>query len=187
MSGRAPIPFQEEATMTAIRPTLCARCARQGKTCCQGREIYLTPGDLQRICRFTRDLEFMEWSASTDPSYLDQDDDPVWQRHVFGRDGRRRILQRRANGDCYFLDFGGCRLPMEVRPLLCRLHPVTYTADHIDGEADEGCPRHLLYADESVFGALHMTMDLARQWHRQLYEEIMTDEHDDRIDLRPPL
>jgi hypothetical protein len=28
-------------------------------------------------------------------------------------------------------------------------------------------------------------MELALQWHRQLYEEIITDDHDDRIDLRP--
>ena len=169
--------------MTALRPSLCARCARQGKTCCQGREIYLTPRDRERIRAFTGELDFVEWAPSADPSYLDQDDDPLWQRHVFDGDGRRRILKRRPDGDCLLLSPQGCRLPMEVRPLLCRLHPLTYTADHLDPEADEGCPRHLLYADESVFGAIHMTMDLARQWHRQLYEEIITDEHDDRIDL----
>jgi Fe-S-cluster containining protein len=173
--------------MTALRPSLCARCARQGKTCCQGREIYLTPGDIQRIRAFTGELQFMEWSPTTDPSYLDQDGDPVWQRHVFDGDGRRRTLRRRPDGDCLFLGPQGCGLPLEVRPLLCRLHPVTYTADRIDSTADEGCPRYLLEADESVFDAIHMTMDLARQWHRQLYEEIMTDAHDDRIDLRPPL
>jgi len=72
-------------------------------------------------------------------------------------------------------------------PTLCRLHPLTYTADRIDAEPDEGCPRHLLSTAESVFDAIHMTMDLARQWHRQLYEEIITDDHDDRIDLRPSL
>ena len=33
----------------------------------------------------------------------DQDDDPTWQRHVFRADGSRRILKRRANGDCTFL------------------------------------------------------------------------------------
>jgi Fe-S-cluster containining protein len=175
--------FQEEETMTATKPTLCALCARQGKTCCQGREIYITPEDMQRIRAFSGDLEFVEWSPTTDPSYLDQDDDPVWQRHVLGGDNRRRILKRKPDGDCLFLGNRGCRLPMDVRPLLCRLHPLTYTADHIDAEADAGCPRHLLCSGESVFDAIHMTMELAQQWHRQLYEEIMTDDHDDRIDV----
>ena len=173
--------------MTVIRPTLCARCARQGKTCCQGREIYLTPGDRERIRSITGTLDFVEWTAAADPSYRDQDDDPLWQRHVFDDDGRRRILKRRSDGNCFFLDAQGCRLPMEVRPLLCRLHPLTYTADRIDAEADGECPRHLLFADESIWEAVHITMDLARQWHRQLYEEIMTDVHDDWIDLRPSL
>jgi len=117
--------------MTATPPTLCARCAQQGKTCCQGREIYITPEDRQRIRAFAGKLEFVEW--------------------------------------------------------LPALHPLTYTADRIDAEPDEGCPRHLLSAAASVFDAIHMTMDLARQWHRQLYEEIITDDHDDRIDLRPSL
>ena len=173
--------------MTAIRPTLCARCARQGKTCCQGREIYLTPGDKQRIGAFSGNEDFVEWSPTTDPSYLDQDDDPPWRQHVFGPDGRRRILKRSANGDCVFLGDRGCRLPLAVRPLLCRLHPLTYTAYGIDAEADEGCPRHLLDPDESLFEAVQLTMGLARQWYRQLYEEIMTDVHDDRVDLRPSL
>jgi hypothetical protein len=64
---------------------------------------------------------------------------------------------------------------------------LTYTAERIDGDVEGECPRHLLFADESALVAVHITMDLARQWHSQLYKEIMTDEHDDRIDLRPAL
>jgi len=173
--------------MSTIQPTLCARCARQGKTCCQDREIYLTPGDRRRMQAYTGNEAFVEWSPTADPSYLDQDDDPLWRRYVFDHDGRRRILKRRPDGNCFFLDTQGCRLPMDVRPLLCRLHPLTYTADHIDAEPDGDCPRHLLFAGESVVEAIHMTMELARHWHHQLYEEIITDDHDDRIDLRPSL
>ena len=76
---------------------------------------------------------------------------------------------------------------MEVRPLLCRLHPFTYTADHIDAEPDAGCPRHLLISGESIFEAIHLSMELARQWHSQLYEEILTDDDDNRVDLRSSL
>lgn len=173
--------------MTATRPTLCARCACESRTCCQDREIYLTPGDRLRIRAFAGNEQFVEWCPTANPSYLDQDDDPLWRQHVFDRDGGRRILKRSPDGDCFFLGPGGCRLPMDVRPLLCRLHPLTYTADRIDADAEAGCPRHLLAEGESVLEAVNITMDLAHQWHRQLYEEIMTDDHDDRAGLRPSL
>jgi uncharacterized protein len=171
----------------AIRQTLCGRCAQQGKTCCQGREIYITPGDLRRIGAVTQGLQFVEWTRTADPSYMDQDDDPVWRQHVFGNDGSRRILKRQTNGDCIFLGSQGCRLAMAVRPLLCRLHPFTYTADHIDDEPDADCPRRLLVSGESVFEAIHISMALAKQWHRQLYEEVITDDNDNRADIRPSL
>ena len=172
--------------MTATAPSLCARCAREGRTCCQGREIYITAGDRRRIRAYTGGNDFVEWSAATDPAYQDQDDDPVWRQHVLGN-GRRPILKRTPDGDCFFLGAGGCRLPNDVRPLLCRLHPLTYTADRIGADAEEECPRHLLADGESVLEAVNITMDLARRWHRQLYEEIMTDDPDDRTDLRPSL
>ena len=173
--------------MVAIQPTLCGRCAQQGRTCCQGREIYITPGDLRRIGAVTGELQFAEWTRTADPSYMDQDDDPVWRQHVFGSDGSRRILKRQANGDCIFLGSDGCRLALAVRPLLCRLHPFTYTADHIDNEPDTDCPKQLIVTGESVFEAIHTSMELAQQWHRQLYEEVSTDDHDNRTDLRPSL
>ena len=169
--------------MGATKPTLCARCASQGRSCCQGREIFVTRGDLRRIRTYTGEDRFVEWACTTDPAYLDQDDDPVWRMHVFARDGSRRILRRAANGDCIFLTSAGCRLPLDVRPLLCRLHPYTYTADHIDAEPDEGCPRNLLVPGESVFTAMDMPSGLAGLWHRQLYEEIETDDPDNRTDL----
>lgn len=173
----------KEKTMVALMPTLCARCAMRGRTCCQGREIYLTPGDLRRIRTFTGEDQFVEWTRCTDPAYLDQNDDPVWRMHVFSKDGSRRTLRRTLNGDCVFLGAAGCRLPLDVRPLLCRLHPITYTADHIDSEPDAGCPRHLLTIGESILTAIHMPMDVVSLWHHQLYEEILTDDHDNRIDL----
>jgi Fe-S-cluster containining protein len=142
---------------------------------------------MRRINAVTGENQYVEWARTSDPAYLDQVDDPVWRRYVFRNDGSRRILKRRPNGDCIFLSPHGCLLAMEVRPLLCRLHPFTYTADHIDNEPDTDCPRHLLVAGESVFEAIHTSMELARQWHRQLYEEIIADGNDNRTDLRPPL
>lgn len=65
----------------------------------------------------------------------------------------------------------GCRLPMQVRPLVCRLHPYVYTATGISG-IDQSC----LIAKEldwtSVMQQLGMAIDTACQWHQLLYCEL---------------
>jgi Fe-S-cluster containining protein len=167
-----------------VEEVLCARCARLGKSCCQNREIYLTPADVHRIAAFTQRHDFTEWRAPDDPAYGEQSDDPVWDQHVFHQGHKRRILKKGANGDCTFLGPAGCLLPEAVRPLVCRLHPFTYTAAGLDPEPSPDCPRQLLPAGMNVFAALQLTVDQALAWHRQLYEEILKeDDADDRPDL----
>lgn len=163
---------------------LCARCAGRGKTCCQRTEIYVTPGDVGRICKHTGHFDFYEFQAPANPAYADQSDDPVWRQHVFHADGRRRVLKHRPSGDCVFLGAEGCRLPESVRPLVCRLYPYTYTAAGIDPEPDAACPRDLLPPGRSVTEELRMPMGRALAWHHLLYEEIMSDGDDDWTDLR---
>src|SRR5688572_5187759 len=95
-------PRQESLRM-ADEEFLCVRCARHTKTCCQRCEIYVTPGDVQRIEQHTDRYNFWEFRVPDDPNYADQDDDPAWRDHVFRQDGSRRVLKRQANGDCTFL------------------------------------------------------------------------------------
>ncbi|HSO18827.1 MAG TPA: hypothetical protein VLT88_05190 [Desulfosarcina sp.] len=165
--------------MKIRQPALCIRCAGIGNTCCQGREIYITPGDRRRIGAVAKGVDFAVWTRPTDAAYADQDDDPLWRRHVFHADGSRRTLKTASNGNCIFLGVHGCRLGPAVRPLLCRLHPFTYTAGHLDDEPDGGCPRHLLPEGRSVFAATGTARSRALHWHRQLYEEIQVDGHED--------
>jgi uncharacterized protein len=163
---------------------LCARCATLFKTCCQEREIYITPADAGRISAFCNRNDFVEWCAPSNPDYSDQSDDPVWDRHVFRNDRRRRILRRTSSGDCTFLGPSGCVLPETVRPLLCRLHPFTFTADGIDAEPSPDCPKCLVPEGMTVFDALHISTEQALLWHRMLYEEILTENvHDNRTDI----
>jgi Fe-S-cluster containining protein len=103
--------------------SFCARCARHTTTCCQWREIYVTPGDVERIVAFSGGRDFFEFSRPSDPSYGDQDHDAAWASCVFRADGTRRVLSRWPDGACFFLGAQGCALPAEVRPLVCRLHP----------------------------------------------------------------
>ncbi len=151
---------------------LCARCARHQVTCCQRRDIYVTPGDVQRIGQHTGFADFTELRAPDDPHYLDQDDDPVWSEHVFQPDGRRRVLKRQPNDDCVFLTDQGCRLPLETRPLVCRLYPFDYDADGLHEAPAPGCPLELLRPGQELLPTLNMEETAALRWHRQLYAEI---------------
>ncbi len=42
---------------------LCVRCARHMKTCCQTCEIYVSPGDVERISAHTGRRDFYEFRA----------------------------------------------------------------------------------------------------------------------------
>lgn len=156
---------------------LCVRCARHTKTCCQRSEIYATRGDEQRIRDFIGRDDFTEYRRPDNLQYADQDDDPIWRDHVFHSDGSRRVLKRQSNGDCTFLGAHGCELPLEIRPLICRLYPYDYTAEGIVEELSEGCPLELLSPGEQLIDALQMNLDDARGWHRQLYQEIQNEVH----------
>ena len=150
---------------------LCVRCARHMRTCCQTCEIYVTLGDVDRIEKFTGRTDFYEFRAPENSQYLDQDDDPTWRDGVFREDGSRRVLKRSADG-CTFLGDHGCVLPLETRPLVCRIYPYEYTEDGIAEELAVGCPLELLKPDQGLIEALDMNLPDAQGWQKQLYAEI---------------
>jgi len=170
---------------------LCALCAAQGPTCCQGkdRDIYITLGDLKRISEHAGNKDFYEFRRPVNPAYSDEDDDPMWIMYVFRRDGTRRVLKRNGNdGDCIFLTAGGCRLPLQVRPLICRLYPYAFTASGLSSEWVEGCPIHLLTPGQSLNLRLGIAAEDAVSWHRTLYNEILFEKNDEHwTDLRPAI
>lgn len=140
--------------------------------CCQTPDIYVTLGDVRRIEDANGARDFYEFRASADPRYLDQDDDPAWREHVIRDGGSRRILKHQAGGDCFFLGPRGCVLPVEARPLVCRLYPFDYNEAEIHDELTPGCPVELLGAGQDLIQVLGMNREDARRWHRQLYDEI---------------
>jgi Fe-S-cluster containining protein len=157
------------------------------KTCCQTCEIFTTPGDLRRIEQHTGRTYFWEYRKPANPAYADQDDDPIWRDHVFEADGSRRVLRKQASGDCTFLGSAGCVLPLEIRPLVCRIYPFDYTADGLVDELSEGCPLELLRPGQGLIEALDMNRGDAERWRGQLYAEIQQkDAADaDRAYVRP--
>jgi len=167
-----PLPLAQEF--------LCVRCARQSLTCCQTSQIYVSPGDARRIsAHLDQPVEqFAEFRYPDDPIYLTaHDDDPIWPLTVIRDDDHRRVLKRQENGDCSFLGDAGCRLPMETRPLVCRLYPYDYNEQGLKPTLASGCPIELLPAGRSLLEELEMNEQDARRWHRMLYEEIREEPH----------
>lgn len=164
-------------TPPAPAPTVhpCARCASMQRTCCQRAEILLTDGDMARIEAHTGRRDFWERCAPADPAYIeDQDDDPNWVRYTVEPDGTRRVLRRGPDG-CGFLGAQGCTLPMEVRPLVCRLYPFSYTESGITGEDADYCPTAALIPPGSgltMLTVLGMSRDDGARWHAMLYSEL---------------
>jgi uncharacterized protein len=161
-------------------PALCARCAAHQLTCCQTSEIAVTLGDVRRIAEHigTADSsDLYEFRAPSDPVYLHHPDDPIWLETVIRPDGTRRVLKRQQNGDCRFLATSGCVLPIEVRPLICRIYPYDYNEQGLMERLASGCPLQLLREDETLLGALDMRRGDAERWHAQLYSEIRQEPH----------
>lgn len=150
---------------------LCATCAGQNKTCCTGRDILVSDGDLQRIADHAGTLDFFERRGPRTTAYVEQDDDPNWNSYTLHPDGTRRVLKYARPGICWFLSDTGCLLPEQVRPLVCRLHPVEYTEGGITGLSPE-CPIEHLPTGESLLTNLEMNLDRAESWRQQLYAEL---------------
>ena len=168
---------------------VCSRCAQSGKTCCQETDIYLTVGDIKRIAGYIARLDFYEYRRPLDPLYLDQNDDPDWGRQTIRSDGTRRVLKQKEGRDCLFLQENGCLLATAVRPLVCRLHPYTYTRGGLAGILDQRCLAARQQSLEMLPAEFGMSYVQAQAWHLQLYNEIFVHEgiecNEDWHHLRP--
>ena len=151
---------------------LCAKCARHERTCCQDTEILVTDGDIQRIRDHAGRSDFWEYRTPSDPEYLEENPgDPHWLWYTVRADGTRPVLKHKVSRDCTFLSPTGCSLPMEVRPLICRLYPYDYSEREIIGTVP-GCPLYLLEKGQTMIEGVGVRLEDAKRWRRQLYSEL---------------
>lgn len=155
----------------ACGPWGCAKHAQVERTCCETSEVFVTEGDRSRIAAHAGRTDFWERRAPVDPSYLDQPDDPVWLERAFAPDGTRPILRRGPSGACTFLGTEGCTLPVEVRPLVCRIYPFEYTERGVEGVGGR-CPSYVVPPGGTLLATLGMNREDAERWHRILYREL---------------
>ncbi|HEY1064825.1 MAG TPA: hypothetical protein VGE52_01890 [Pirellulales bacterium] len=158
---------------------ICVKCSQTRKTCCQVAEIYVSPGDRKRIADYTGRDDFWSFQYPGNPKYLEgADEDPLWFACVPREDGTRAALHRRPDGDCTFLGPQGCVLPMETRPIVCRMYPYDYDINGIRPLLDVCyCPTHFLPPGRDMATELGMKIEDAVRWFEQLYEEIQTEPH----------
>ncbi len=151
-------------------PAICAECANTQKTCCFGSQVFLTLGDVSRI--ETDCSDFYIWEK---PDEIDSDSlallDPFWLL-TFSQPEGRRVLARRADGSCVFLEPTGCRLSDELRPLVCRLYPFEYNHETIKSINPHRCPETLRHNGPLLLALLGMHRDQAELLRAQLYHEI---------------
>ncbi len=153
--------------------SLCARCAASGETCCRGRRVFVTRGDVARIAEAAGFGDFVvSAGADAEERRLLERLDPVFAR-VFDAEGKRPVL-RHADGtrDCVFLREDGCALALETRPLLCRLYPYDYDAATIKGVHAHLCPDPERAFPPLLLALLGMNRDAAEGWRKQLYAEM---------------
>ena len=157
--------------------SLCSECAAIQVTCCakELRDILVTMGDIARLSeQLGGAQDFWEYRQPVDPEYLDQDDDPNWNVYTLRPDGTRKVLKKTAARACIFLTETGCRFSEEVRPIVCRMFPFTYTEHGIDGIDESECPVHLLQDGQTLLAALDMWQEKAEKWRKMLYDELRT-------------
>ncbi|MEN6620798.1 MAG: YkgJ family cysteine cluster protein [Smithella sp.] len=162
--------------------SICSECvkrkilANEG-TCCQDSDVFVSLGDLKRICIYKNSFNFYEYREATEP-YLEElkrCDDKLWNNVTITPKRMRRVLRKKGK-NCIFLDENtGCTLPMEIKPLVCRIYPYGYDNAKIILDNNCGCPQDLLNLDscnnaiEINFG---VSIEKAELWRAQLYCEL---------------
>jgi Fe-S-cluster containining protein len=165
-------------------PSVCARCAGKGPTCCQttapaddfcfpvsaGEELWLIPYMEGRAvtCTAVTGTLFQQRLKSLFPNERRR------VAEVFPKGGMHRRLALDREGRCILLSPSGCSIPREARPLYCRLFPfwvvderLTFLS-HGDCLAQYGTPAIsdiLRRLDTSAEEILSIYRRLRHYWH----------------------
>ncbi len=153
--------------------TPCATCASLGHSCCKGYQIYLTSGDIVRISGFLKHSDFYTYEPPI-LSDIEPDYDTCWLPLIMSEGNRVRVLNRTDDKQCCLAFAMGCLLPLETRPLICRLFPYDFINHHILG-IDSSCPISKECNWQSILDGMEMTESKAQHWVDLLYEEIAKD------------
>lgn len=158
----------------------CSECAKLYKTCCETAEAGVTSGDIARITAFTGRTDFYslepvaeEHKYSYENPWNCPDSGKIYVKYFFDEEGRRNILKKNDKGGCIFLAQDGCMLPMDVRPIICRLYPYSWTDQREISLEASSCPAHLFKDEQDLKENLCVPEDEALRLVNLFYDEIM--------------
>jgi uncharacterized protein len=155
---------------------LCIECSKAGKTCCQlgSGVVLLTEGDIDRINKFTSKNDF--WLFEEPKEYLENriksSFDPNMKYYALSKTGKVHTLKHKPDGNCIFLSDKGCVLPMDTRPLYCRIHPYDFVEDQVTGITFVDCPVEKLKKPGDLPDVINVKFEEAKQWVKMLYKEL---------------
>lgn len=152
---------------------MCALCAAKGGGCCRNTRVFLTRGDVERVERAVGEKDFWErLDVRVDAHATGLMHDPAWERIFSGQGGWRALRHVSGTGDCRFLTTGGCSLPVEARPLICRLYPFDYNDVAIKGVYGHLCPEPFRDNPALLLAMLGMGREEAERLRAKLYREL---------------
>ena len=115
----------------------CAKCHQMGNGCCFmkdlniSNQIGITQSDINKIKEFTgkSENEFIISDMVTDEYLKSLVDNihPVFN-NIYENHTRHRL--KTVHERCVFLSQQGCELPVEIRPIYCRLYPFWLSPDN---------------------------------------------------------
>ncbi len=82
-----------------------------------------------------------------------------------------KVLKRTLDKNCILLSKTGCCLPIDKRPLICRLYPYIYIEQGILG-IDPECPISQNRNWERILSGMEMPKEKADVWISLLYNEM---------------
>jgi len=159
--------------------SICSNCASLQKTCCQGSDIILTDNDIKRIAplEITEKIAvkiggFYERRFPADYDY-GQDEDPNWDSYTLDSDRKMQLMKKNQHGNCVFLGDAGCKLELEMRPVICRIYPFYYNEEKILELDPYKCPSGIVINDDRWLREnLGVDKTMADQWRAQFYKEL---------------
>jgi hypothetical protein len=160
----------------------CIECAKLQITCCEDfrSEIGVTRGDIRRILEYTGRNDFYHLMPvlEENKTILENPCNIVkgsekYVRYFFDDQGRRNVLKKNEKNGCCFLSPDGCSLPLNTRPIMCRLYPYhwdDYGNIEITGL---GCPKSLFKDEQEMRAELCLPEIEAKKLIAVFYDEIM--------------
>ncbi|OQX22900.1 MAG: hypothetical protein BWK80_28740 [Desulfobacteraceae bacterium IS3] len=169
----------------------CFECSELQLTCCEKSEVCVTKGDIKRIAEYAGRNDFYHlMPVSEELKFIitnpcnPENGSEIYLKYLFDEEGRRIILKKNENR-CCFLTHNGCDLPLNIRPIVCRLYPYDWN-DNKDMWIDPArlCPENLFKDEQEIKEQLCLPEQEAKRLLELFYDEIKSQKNNLQFRLK---